>query len=109
MIENVDVVSFGWWYEIILVLLSLVVIVDSVSIIKTMSGELEDKREYAELCVKYLKLLMCVMAGGFFLLIAFTYGYDTVTSVIHGILGGLLILDALVSLVIKLIYGRRHR
>ena len=109
MIENVDVVSFGWWYEIILVMLSLVVIVDGVSIIKTMSGELEDNREYAELCVKYLKLLMCVMAGGFFLLVAFTYGYDTVTSAIHGILGGLLILDALVSLVIKLIYGRRHR
>lgn len=109
MIENVDVVSYGWWYEIILVLLSLVVIVDSVSIFKTMSGGLEDKREYAELCVKYLKILMCVAAGGFFLLVALTYGYDRLTSAIHGILGSMLILDALASLVIKLIYGRRHR
>lgn len=109
MIENVDVLGFGWWYEIILVLLTLVVVVDAVSIMKTMSGDYEDKREYAELCVKYLKMLMCVMAGGFFLLVAFTYGYDAVTSWIHGVLGGLLIIDAAVSLIIKLRYGRKRR
>lgn len=107
--EKVDVLSFGWGYELILFCLAAVVVVDAVSIVKTLSGDYEDKREYAQLCIKYLKILMCVMAGAFFLIVALTYGYDSATSLIHGILGGLLIVDAAVCLVIKLRYGGRKR
>lgn len=107
--EKVDLLGFGWAYELILFMLSAVVVVDAVSIAKTMSGDYEEKREYAQLCIKYLKILMCAMAGGFFLIVALTYGYDRVTSLIHGILGGLLIIDAAVCFVIKLRYGGKRR
>lgn len=106
--EKINVLSFGWMYEIILVLLFGVTVVDAVSIIRCFKGGLEEIKEYAELCVKYLKILMCIFAGVFFVIVAVSYTeYDNITRAIHGILGGLLLIDAAVSLFIKIKYRRR--
>ena len=78
------------------------------SIVKSLKSGGEELKEYAQLCIKYLKILMCIFAGGFFLLIAATYTeYDTATRAIHGVLGVLLLLDAAVSLWLKLKYRRK--
>ena len=82
--------------------------VDAVSIVKSLKSGGEELKEYAQLCIKYLKILMCIFAGGFFLLIAATYTeYDTATRAIHGVLGVLLLLDAAVSLWLELKYRRK--
>lgn len=106
--EKIDVLGFGWMYEAILVMLFLVSAVDAVSIVKSLKSGGKELKEYAQLCIKYLKILMCIFAGGFFLLIAATYTeYDTATRAIHGVLGVLLLLDAAVSLWLKLKYRRK--
>lgn len=105
--DKIDIFSYGWAYELILFLLAAGFVIDLVSIIKTLRGSLEDKKEYAELCVKYLKILMYIFAGAFFIIIALTYGLDPASSAIHGVLGVLLLLDAAVSLFIKLKYGKK--
>ena len=105
--EKIDLLGYGWAYEIILVLLFGCVVVDSVGIVKCIKGEKEDRKEYAELCIKYLKILFQIAAGAFFLFVCFTYGYEPATSAIHGILGALLIADAVVCLYIKIKYRRK--
>ncbi len=107
--KKIDIFEFGWAYEIILFMLAAVFIIDCVGIIGSFRSGEEEIREYAELCVKYLKIIMYFMAGTFFLIVAFSYGYDLTTSLIHGILGGLLIADGAVSLIIKLKYRQKVR
>lgn len=106
--EKINVLSFGWMYELILVMLFAVTVVDAVSIIKCVKGGLEELKEYAELCVKYLKILMCLFAGVFFIIVAVRYTeYDGITRAIHGVIGILLLIDAAVSLYIKIKYRRK--
>ena len=62
--EKIDVLGFGWMYEAILVMLFLVSAVDAVSIVKSLKSGGEELKEYAQLCIKYLKILMCIFAGG---------------------------------------------
>ena len=102
--EKLDIYSFGWAYELILGLLAIGVIIDAVSIIRCIKAGREDIKEYAELCIKYLKILMQLAASVFFLIVTFTYGLDPASAAIHGILAVLLIIDAVVSLVIKIKY-----
>ena len=106
--ERIDVLNFGWMYEAILVMLFLVVAVDGVSIVKSLRAGGENLKDYAQLCVKYLKILMCIFAGGFFVFIAAAYTeYDAATRGIHGVLGVLLLIDAAVSLWLKIKYRRK--
>lgn len=107
--NKVDVFDFGFGYELILILMTGVFIVDAVSIVKSLKGGYEDIREYAQLCVKYFKILLTAFAAWFFLTVAFTYGYDSVTSAIHGVLGVMMIIDTVACLVVKLRYGRKKR
>ncbi len=105
--EKIDIFEYGWTYEIILGLLSFSVIVDAVSIIKSFMGDIEDIKEYADLFIKYFKLIMYVFAGGFFIYVAAFYGLEPGSAAVHWILGILLIVDAVVCLVIKLKYGKK--
>lgn len=105
--NQIDIFSFGWAYELILLALFIVFVVDSVSIIVCLKKGQEDIKEYAELCVKYLKILMCFFAGIFLLIVAFTYGYDFTTSLIHCIIGCTTLIDAVACLIIKLRFGRK--
>ena len=107
-LEKINLISFGWMYELILVMLFAVTVVDAVSIIKCFRGGREEIKEYAELCVKYLKILMCFFAGIFFIIVAVGYTeYDGATRAIHGVIGVLLLIDAAVSLFIKIKYRRK--
>ena len=103
---KIDIFSFGFAYELILFMLFAVFVVDCVSIIKCLRSGKEEIKEYAKLCIKYLKIIMCVCAGGFFLIVAFTYGYDFATSLIHAMLGFMMLTDAAVCLIIKLKYRK---
>lgn len=105
--ERVDIFSYGWAYEVILLLLAGSVVIDAVSIVKCFKNGMADVKEYAELIIKYLKILMYIFAGGFMLLVAFTYGLEPASAAIHGILGFLLLIDAAVCLWMKLKYGRK--
>lgn len=105
--DKVDIFGYGWTYEIILGLLAFSFIIDAVSIVKSFRGGLEDIKEYAELFVKYLKILMHLFAGGFFIYVGLTYGLDAGSTAVHLILGALLIADAIVCMYIKLRYGKR--
>ena len=106
--NKIDIFSYGWIYDAVLLMLFIVAAVDCVGIIRSIKEGKEELAEYAALCVKYLKVAMLLFAGGFFLIVAFTYGYDPATTLIHGIMGFLLIADAVVSLVIKIKYSRRY-
>lgn len=106
--NKIDIFSYGWIYDAILAMLFIVAAIDFFGIIKSIKAGGEELAEYAALCVKYLKIAMLLFAGGFFLLVAFTYGYDTATTLIHGFMGFLLIADAVISLVIKLKYTKRY-
>lgn len=106
--NRIDIFSYGWIYDAILFMLFAVAAIDLVGIIRSIKAGSEELAEYAALCVKYLKVAMLLFAGGFFLIVAFTYGYDAATTIIHGIMGFLLIADAVVSLVIKLKYQKRY-
>ncbi len=106
--EKIDIYSYGWAYEVILAMLFIVLVIDTVSIIKSLRGGREDIKEYADLCIKYLKILMYLFAGGYCLYVCITYGLDPASAAIHGILGGLLLIDAAVSLVLKIKYGRKR-
>ena len=103
---KIDIFSFGFAYELILFMLFAVFVVDCVSIIKCLRSGKEEIKEYAKLCIKYLKIIMCVCAGVFFLIVAFTYGYDFATSLIHAVLGFMMLTDAAVCLIIKLKYRK---
>jgi hypothetical protein len=106
--NKIDIFSYGWIYDAVLLMLFAVAALDCVGIVRSIRDGKEALAEYAALCVKYLKIVMLLFAGGFFLLVAFTYGYDTATTLIHGVMGVLLIADAVVSLVIKVKYSRRY-
>ncbi|MCI7767742.1 MAG: hypothetical protein MSJ26_07185 [Oscillospiraceae bacterium] len=106
--NKIDIFSYGWIYDAILTMLFIVAAIDFFGIIRSIRAGGEELAEYAALCVKYLKIAMLLFAGGFFLLVTFTYGYDTATTVIHGFMGFLLIADAIISLVIKLKYTKRY-
>jgi hypothetical protein len=106
--SKIDIFSYGWIYDAILLMLFAVAALDCVGIAKSIRDGREALTEYASLCVKYLKIAMLFFAGGFFLVVAFTYGYDTATTLIHGAMGILLIADAAASLVIKLKYSKRY-
>lgn len=105
--EKIDVFSLGWPYEVILFALFLCVVVDAVGIVKSLRAGGEDIKEYADLCVKYLKLLFQLAAGVFFIYICITSGMEPASAAIHGVLGGALLLDAAVCLYIKLRYGKK--
>lgn len=107
MMEKVDIFSVGWGYDLILFMLFAVFAVDAVSIVSCLRKGKEDITEYAELCVKYLKILMCAFAGVFFLIVAFTYGYDFATTLIHIVMGVLMLIDAIVCLVLKIRFTRK--
>ncbi len=102
--NKIDIFSYGWIYDVMLGLLAVGVVIDAFSIVKCLKAGKEDIQEYAQLCIKYLKLILYFAAGVFFLIICFTYGLDTVTSAIHGVLGAMLLIDGIVSLIIKLKY-----
>ena len=106
--DKIDIFSYGRIYDAILLMLFVVAAVDCFGIIRSIKEGKEELAEYAALCVKYLKIAMLLFAGGFFLIVAFTYGYDITTTVIHGFMGFLLIADAVVSLIIKIKYSRRY-
>lgn len=106
--NKIDIFSFGWMYDVVLTLLFVVAAIDFVGIIRSIKEGKEELTEYATLCVKYLKIAMLLFAGVFFLLVAFTYGYDFATTLIHGVMGFLLVADAIASLVIKLKFKRRY-
>ncbi|MBQ5332392.1 MAG: hypothetical protein J6K92_03915 [Oscillospiraceae bacterium] len=106
--NKIDIFSYGWIYDAILAMLFIVAAIDFFGIIRSIRAGGEELSEYAALCVKYLKIAMLIFAGGFFLIVAFTYGYDTATTLIHGFMGFLLIADAIVSLVIKLKFSKRY-
>lgn len=105
--EKTDILSYGVIYDIILGLLAVCFAVDAVSIVRCVKAGEEELREYAKLCVKYLTIVMKTFAGVFYLIVAFTYGLETASAAIHGVLGVLLLADGAVSLFIKLKYGRR--
>ncbi len=106
--NKIDIFSYGWIYDAILAMLFIVAVIDFIGIIGSIKAGGEELSEYAALCVKYLKVFMLLFAGGFFLIVAFTYGYDTATTLIHGFMGFLLIADAVASLVIKLRFSKRY-
>ena len=104
-----DIFEMGWAYEVIMFMLFLVFVVDAVSIVKCLKSGKEEITEYAELCVKYLKILLCIAAGAFFMYVALTKGYDAVTSGIHAALGIMMLADAFVCLILKIRFTRRKK
>lgn len=107
--DQIDIFSYGWAYEVILLLLAGSFAIDAVSIVKCFRGGKEEIKEYAKLIIKYLKIFMYIFAGGFLIYVAFTYGLEPASAAIHGVLGILLETDAAVCLFIKLKYGRTRK
>ena len=106
--NKIDIFSYGWIYDAVLLMLFAVTVTDAIGMIGSIRSGKEALAEYAALCVKYLKVIMLLFAGSFFLLVAFTYGYDLATTAIHAVLGFLVLADAAASLVIKVKYARHY-
>lgn len=108
MINGVDPVSYGWAYDVVLFMLFLVAAADAISMVKCFKSGEGELREYAHLCVKYLKIIMLLTAGVFFVYVCAAYtSYDGITRAIHGILGVMLLVDAAAGLILKIKYRRR--
>lgn len=107
--DKIDIFGMGWIYEAILFMLALVFFVDAFSIIRCIRCGHEEITEYAQLCVKYLKIVMCLFAAFYFLFVAVTYTeYDGATRGIHGALGVMMLIDAVVCLILKIKYRRKQ-
>lgn len=105
--DNIDLLEFGWQYELIIFMLTVVVAVDAVGIIRSLKAGIGEMKEYAQLCIKYLKIIMTLFAGAFFIYAgAVNVQYDMATRVIHFVLGALLLADTAVCLFIKIKYRR---
>lgn len=104
-----DIFEMGGGYELIMFMLFAVFVVDTVSIVKCLRGGKEEITEYAELCIKYLKILLCLVAGAFFMYVALIKGYDAATTGIHAALGIMMLADAFVCLILKIRFTKKKK
>lgn len=102
--DNIQLFQFNTAYLIVLLLLAAGFAMDLVSILRCLKKGGSELQDYATYFIKYLKIAINFLLAVFCIYVTFFCGYDIITSAVHGILGLLLLGDAVFSLYIKLRY-----
>ncbi|MBP0954654.1 MAG: hypothetical protein J6M90_03300 [Oscillospiraceae bacterium] len=103
---QIDFFEYGIIYDIILFMLFAVGVFDIIFMIVTARRDIEEKKEYAQLIVKWLGILLKAAAAVYCFIVTFTYDVDLTTKLIHAGIGALLTVDTVFSLYYKIKYGR---
>lgn len=104
--NDMNIFSYGYIYDIVLLLLVLSSVIDLYGLIRLMKATAEDKKEYAEEVIRWFKLVMYVFAAGWCIYLCTLGQYDMATCAVHIGIAVLLIADLALSLYVKIRYGR---
>lgn len=101
-----SIFDFGITIDIILLMLLAAVVIDGWGLIKFLSYNEQEKRDYADEIIRIGKLLLYAAGAATLIYVTVVGGYDTVTSAILLGISALLIIDAVILTVIKIRYRK---
>lgn len=99
--------EFGAAYMVGMALVVIVAVIDVISDVHCFKKHPEDIHDYAEVMIKYSKIIVIALLGVYFILQTFDSRIIPSVRALHIIIGVIAVADSAVSLFIKLKFSRK--